>query len=71
MTIFKLDSNLTFGKYKGKTIQDVINDDPDYIAWAADTIEWFDLDEEAIEAVDIALFSQEDDVRDYSFEEPF
>ena len=54
-----LNDTLTFGKYKGDVIQDVIKDDPDYLAWACDEIEWFDLDEEAVEALEIALWNDE------------
>jgi hypothetical protein len=42
-----LTSKLTFGKYKGTALKKVIEDAPDYIAWAEDEIEWFELDEEA------------------------
>lgn len=47
MTLFTKDSILTFGKYKGETVKSIIKDDPDYIAWACDEIEWFELDNEA------------------------
>ena len=36
---------LTFGKYKGYTVHDVIARDPEYICWALDTIEGFALDD--------------------------
>ena len=36
---------LTFGKYRGYTVHDVIARDPEYICWALDTIEGFALDE--------------------------
>ena len=56
MALFKLDTVVDFGKtHKGKSIQEIIKSDPDWVAWAAEKIEWFELDEEAIEAVDIAL----------------
>lgn len=29
----KLKDKLTFGKYKGKTIQDILYDDPQYLVW--------------------------------------
>lgn len=49
----ELESILTFGKYKGKTIQDVLSTNPSYLIWAHDTISWFKLKEEIYdEAVD-------------------
>ncbi len=47
MTIYSLKAPLNFGKYKGDTVQEIINNDPDYLAWAIDEIEGFELDEEA------------------------
>lgn len=34
-----LKSKLTFGKYKGDTVEEVIEDDPSYLEWAIDTID--------------------------------
>lgn len=42
--IFGLKDVLTFGKYKGKTIKEVILEDAQYINWAYSNITWFDLD---------------------------
>jgi hypothetical protein len=44
---FSLNDKLTFGKYKGYTIEEVLESDPNYIEWAIDEIEWFELDEMA------------------------
>lgn len=35
-----------FGKYKGYDILEVIEDDPQYVLWCTDEIDWFDLDTE-------------------------
>lgn len=32
------DTPLTFGKYKGRTPDDIADDDPGYIVWAYETI---------------------------------
>jgi len=32
-TLFELTSKLTFGRYKGKILRNIIKKDPDYIAW--------------------------------------
>ena len=45
--LFKLDSRMTFGKYKGERVEDVIKADPAYIMWASSKVESFTLDEEA------------------------
>ena len=42
MVIF-LDTCLEFGKYQGETVEDIIEDDPEYIEWLIDT---FDVSEE-------------------------
>jgi len=44
---FSLSDKLTFGKHKGCTIEEIIEDDPGYLEWAIDEIEWFELDEVA------------------------
>lgn len=44
---FSLSDKLTFGKHKGSTIEEVLEDDPNYIEWAIDEIEWFELDQNA------------------------
>ena len=45
--IFTLASNVTFGKYKNRPVQDVMDTDPNYFEWCIDNIEWFNLDQEA------------------------
>ena len=39
-----LDTILHFGKFKGHTVQQVIDEEPSYIVWCADNIEWFDIE---------------------------
>ncbi len=33
----------TFGKHKGKTVKEVLFEDPSYLLWADDNVEGFDL----------------------------
>lgn len=40
-TFFYPDSMLTFGKYKGQRVSDILERDPDYIAWCTENISWF------------------------------
>jgi hypothetical protein len=55
-TIFRLDSKMTFGQYKGWTIEDILKKDPEYLGWAEDTIDWFELDNEAEGMLDEAVY---------------
>lgn len=41
---FTIDDIITFGRYKGEYISDIIKDDPNYLAWCIDSIDWFDVD---------------------------
>ena len=50
-----LDSRFTFGTHKGRTVQEVINDDSDYIEWALDNVDRFELDSAASDALDESL----------------
>jgi len=37
----ELDYKFTYGKHKGKTIEEVLYDDPGYIIWASESITKF------------------------------
>lgn len=58
---FGLKSKLTFGKYKGDTVEEVLNNKPSYLEWAIDTIEWFELDEEAQGELEKTFYDELDD----------
>ena len=61
MTIYKLDTVVNFGKkHNGETIREIIDDDPEWLAWAVDEIDWFELDDEAEAALDEATIVWED-----------
>lgn len=56
VTVFKLDSTMTFGKYKGMTVAKVLDINPDYLVWATRTVPWFTLDDEVCnDAVEISF----------------
>jgi uncharacterized protein (DUF3820 family) len=55
VTIFGKGNRLTFGKYKGKLIDDIVGTDPDYLVWAHNNIVWFEMEESLLEDVMIAL----------------
>ena len=39
--MLQLGSKMTFGKHKNKKVKTVLNQDPDYLIWAAENITWF------------------------------
>jgi hypothetical protein len=51
---YGLRIRVDFGKHKGKLIRDIIEEDPDYIAWCLDNIDGFVLDEDAQKEFDVA-----------------
>ena len=38
---YTLNDHLTFGKYRGMTIQDVLQEDADYIEWCKNKVDGF------------------------------
>jgi hypothetical protein len=56
----------TFGKYKGQTILGVIQNDPKYIQWCLDKVEFFKLNSEETELFLICHNNVETD-----YEEPY
>lgn len=44
---WSLDRVFNFGKHKGSTLRDVIQDDVEYVSWCMAEIENFELDNEA------------------------
>lgn len=53
--MYQLTTKLSFGKYQGKTLHRVIKQDPDYVLWALDNVDSFDIDEEATEVLNMEL----------------
>ena len=51
--MYELETVVTFGKYKGKTIAEVLEVDPGYLKWAVTTIDGFVLDKAVDEAIKI------------------
>lgn len=44
-----LSSKMYFGKYKGETIEDIIENDPQYVDWCLENVKHFSLNDEAEE----------------------
>lgn len=49
--IYDLDSTLRFGKYKGYTIEDLLNDRPDYLLWLLENVDDFEVDKALQDAI--------------------
>ena len=49
---YGLETPLGFGKYRGETLEAVIRCDPTYVIWALQTLERFEIAEEAIALLD-------------------
>lgn len=48
---------MPFGKYKGKTIGDIIQENPGYLLWCCDYLD-FEVDEECLELINAAKEKQ-------------
>lgn len=46
--IWGINDILSFGKYKGSTIKDVIKEEPSYLIWCQNNVGWFELDEDLL-----------------------
>ena len=49
-----MDSIMPFGKYKGKTVGEIIEDDADYMRWCVNNLN-FSIDEECLDFLDEML----------------
>ena len=47
--------NFTFGMYKGRSIKDIIVENPMYVHWCTVNVSFFKLNEEQIKALEIAM----------------
>lgn len=67
--IYNLKTKLTFGGYKGKTLEEVLNIDPLYIEWCMNN-KGFKFDESAYEKVINTLFElhKEENLKKLRFE---
>ena len=61
ISFHSLKDKIDFGKYRMKTYEDVILEDPDYIQWAFDSIPGFYLDEEATKVWRNRMLAKETD----------
>lgn len=59
----ELQEPMTFGKYKGQTKQFVIEENPQYLCWAAENVENFKISKDLLEeAEQMSVYRSEMDV---------
>lgn len=61
MTVFTKDMALTFGQYKGRTVDEVLDMDPAWLLWADKEVSWFELDKNSARLARQAADDQNDD----------
>jgi hypothetical protein len=49
--IYDLDTPLQFGKYRGTTVEDVLDSDPAYLLWCLENVERFEVDKTLQDAI--------------------
>ena len=52
---YGLADKINFGKHRGKTIKDVIENDPTYIEWMLDTVEAVEFEDTAMKEYESAI----------------
>jgi len=57
--VFGLNNRLNFGKHRDKLVSTLIREEPGYLEWALDNLEWFTLSDGAARELDWKL-DQED-----------
>ncbi len=55
----------TFGRYKGMRVQDVLEEDPDYILWVGKSIDYFPLETAVLMAAQMDTELREDYLDEY------
>lgn len=53
MKFYTLDTEFTFGKYKGKTVKEIIEIQPTYLEWCAINLDHFYISDEIIEEIKV------------------
>lgn len=51
LTLYTADTKLDFGKYKGDTLNGILNTNPLYIKWCVENIDWFVTEDELLKEV--------------------
>ena len=62
---------ITFGKYKGKTFDEIADIDPDYILWLDENVKDVKLPKKWIECVEMDIREKDSEVHDILAEHAF
>ena len=67
----KPEDTITFGKYKGKTFNEIADIDPDYILWIDKNVKDVKLPKKWIEAVEMDVRERDSELHDILAEHAF
>lgn len=65
------EDKITFGKYKGKTFNEIAYIDPDYISWIDENVKTIEIDKDFVTAVRIYIRERDSELRDILAEHAF
>lgn len=52
MSAMSLESTFRFGKYAGQQVEDIVEDDPNYIRWLSENSTYVEFDNAVLEALE-------------------
>lgn len=67
----KATDTITFGKYNGRTFEQIVNIDPDYILWLDENVKDVKLPKKWIECVEMDIRERDSELRDILAEHAF
>ena len=68
--LLTLDGRVTFGKYKGYTVQYVLDENPKYLIWASENVEFFKVEQDILDRARSYSYSEPSFYERYGDEEP-
>jgi hypothetical protein len=60
----KIEDTINFGKYKGKTFDEISDIEPSYILWLSENVEGIKLSKKWLEAIECDVREEEDNFMD-------
>ena len=64
MSTTKSSDSITFGKYKGKTFDEISYIDPDYIAWLNESVKTIRLPKDFVDANEMDIRERDSELHD-------
>lgn len=61
----KWDDVLNFGQFKGFTVREAAEENPQYLLWCIENIDWFDLDVDVYDELVDMLYPPDGEYDDY------